>query len=388
MSRAPARVTLVTHYFPQHRGGVELVAGEIAGRLAAAGRLEITWHASATDPAPAERPGLRCVPAPACNVVERRVGLPYPLWSPRALARLVREVRESDVVHLHDFLYLPNLVAWGAARLSRKPVVVTQHVGPIPFRNPALRLLLATANRLLGKLVLGSAARTFFVSQAVLDYFRGFVRFRVPPQSLPNGVDTSVFAFADEARREELRAALRVQRGTPLLLFVGRFVEKKGLPLLREICARLPRARWIFVGWGPHDPANWALPSVEVRGNLPREALVPLYQAADLLVLPSFGEGFPLVVQEAMACGTPALISTETAAGCPAANEVLTHESLDGAGVAERWAARIEALLAADASPAARRTQAAEFARATWSWERCAESYASALLECASERRR
>jgi phosphatidylinositol alpha-1,6-mannosyltransferase len=388
MSRASARVTLVTHYFPQHRGGVELVAGEIASRVAGSGRVDITWHASGTDPAPAERPGLRHLPAATCNVIERRLGLPYPLWSPAALIRLVRGVRDSDIVHLHDFLYLPNLVAWAAARLSRRPVIVTQHIGAIPFRNSALRLLLGAANRVLGKLVLGSAARTFFVSQAVLDYFRGFVRFRSPPLLLPNGVDSSLFVFAEEERRQALRAGLGVERDTPLLLFVGRFVEKKGLPMLHQLCARLPNARWIFIGRGPQDPARWGLRNVQVKGDLPRDALVPLYQAADLLVLPSFGEGFPLVVQEAMACGTPALISTDTAAGCPAAAGVLAHESLAEPAAVERWATRIAALLAGGEAVAARRRQSAEFARSAWSWERCAETYARALLECSQDARR
>lgn len=378
--RTPIRLTLVTHYFPRHGGGVERVALEIASRLARAGSADITWHASATDPAPPDEPGLRCVPVPACNIVERRLGLPSPLWSPAALARLVRAVRASEVVHLHDFLYLPNLVAWAAARCVRRPVIVTQHVGPIPYRNPVLRLILGAANRLLGRLVLGSAAQTFFVSAAVLDYFRGFVRFRSPPLALANGVDTKLFAFADEARRQAVRAALGVARDQPLLLFVGRFVEKKGLPMLRSIAARLPGARWIFVGWGALDPSAWGLRNVTVRSGLGREELVPLYQAADLLVLPSFGEGFPLVVQEAMACGTPALVAAETAAGCPEAAGLLPHESLDGADALARWIARIEALFAA---PPERR-RIADFARDTWSWERCAQGYAQALRACRS----
>lgn len=360
------------------------MAWEIASRLAGTGRASITWYSSNTDRAPADMPGLRCVPANAWNIIERRLGFPFPLWTPSALAKLVRAVRESDVVHLHDILYLPNLIAWAAARLARRPVIITQHIGMIPFRNPVLRTVLAAANRIFGALLLGSAAQTVFVSDVVLNYFARFVRFRRPPLRLPNGVDANVFVPADEERRLELRMRVGV-KGTPLLLFAGRFVDKKGLRLLYRLAQRLPHMRWIFAGWGPLDPSAWALPNVSVQRGLSKEQLVPFYQAADLLVLPSSGEGFPLVVQEAMACGTPALVSEETAAGSPEAAEVLLREAVESAPNAVlRWSARIEALLASPETLGPLRTRVAEFARASWSWEQCAERYAEVLRTCAA----
>jgi len=380
------RVTLVSHYFPAHRGGVESVAWEIAARLASGNEAEITWHSSATDPPPRELPGLHCVPARACNAGERRLGFPYPLWTPPALAALVRAVRDSDVVHLHDCLYLPNLVAFATARLSGRPVIVTQHIGMVPYRNSLLRALLAGANRLLGALVLGAATQTVFVSDTVLRYFQRFVRFRNPPLLVPNGVDATLFSPADPAHRRALRARLGVGPRTPLLLFVGRFVEKKGLPVLRELTERLPHARWIFAGWGPLDPQIWSKPNVSVEHNLTKEQLVPLYQAADLLVLPSVGEGFPLVVQEAMACGTPALVGEETAAGCPGAGDLLLHDRLGFPDTAACWAARIEALFALpETTFEALRIRVAEFARTSWSWEQCARRYAELLRACTNQ---
>jgi glycosyltransferase involved in cell wall biosynthesis len=376
------RVVLVTHYFPSHGGGVEAVAGELASRLAASGKAEIVWYSSDTDAAPPDSPGLRHVPIGAWNIAERRFGFPYPLWSPAGLAKLVRGVRAADAVHLHDCLYLPSLVAWAAARLSRRPVVVTQHIGAIPYRNPLLRVALALANRLLGKLVLGTATQVVFISETVRRYFSGFVRFRSPPPVVPNGVDAERFAPLDEARREALRAALGIGRREPLLLFVGRFVEKKGLHVLRQLAQRSPQARWIFAGWGALDPADWGLANVSARGKLAQEALVPLYQAADLLVLPSVGEGFPLVVQEAMSCGTPALMADDTAAACPAAEGLLLHEPLQGEHEAQRWSARLQALLASPESLAQLRPRVAAFARRHWSWTSCAEHYAGIFAAC------
>jgi glycosyltransferase involved in cell wall biosynthesis len=382
----PVRLTLVTHYFPSHRGGVEAVAWEIASRLASSGTASVAWYSSATDAAPAELPGLRCVPVKACNSIERRLGIPFPLWSPAGLAALVRAVRESDAVHLHDFLYPPNLVAWAAARLSRRPVIVTQHVGMIPYRNPVLRALLAAANRVLGRLVLGSAAQALFVSDVVRQYFEDFVRFRRPPLRVPNGVDVTLFRPADDQRRAMLRKQLAGDAGTSLLLFAGRFVEKKGLALLHRLAHELPRVRWMFAGWGPLDPSQWGLANVSVHRDLAREDLVPLYQAADLLVLPSVGEGFPLVVQEAMACGTPAIVSEETGAGCPEAREVLLCETLTRDDAAARWRTRIAALLSGADTLGSLRPRVAEFARVNWSWDRTAERYSEIVRHAAGAR--
>jgi len=378
----PLRITLVTHYYPAHRGGVERVAGQLAERLARAGVAKIDWHASDCDASPPAAPGLSATPAPGWNALERAMGVPYPLWSPAALRRLVRACSESDVVHLHDCLYFPNVVAFLAARRARRPVLVTQHIGHVPYRNPLLRAAHAAANRLLGALVLGGADQVIFVSESVRAYFLERVRFRTPPLLIENGVDTGIFRPASAAERLERRAKLGIPAGKPLLLFVGRFVEKKGLGVLRELTGRIRHVHWLFAGWGPMDPAAWAQPNVSVLLRLSHEDLAALYQAADLLVLPSVGEGFPLSVQEAMACGTPALVGEDTAAGSPEAGDALLSERVGG-DTAERWAARLQALLGSPEKLEALRPRVAAFAREHWSWERCVATYAELLRTCA-----
>ena len=111
-------------------------------------------------------------------------------------------------------------------------------------------------------------------------------------------------------------------------------------------------------------------------GDLPA-----LYRAADLLVLPSAGEGMPLSIQEAMACGTPALVGAETAAGCPEAGELLPREAVGRADTVERWAARLEEIFARPEALESMRPRVAAFARQQWSWEQCVARYRAVFSE-------
>jgi glycosyltransferase involved in cell wall biosynthesis len=263
-------------------------------------------------------------------------------------------------------------------------VLLTQHIGQVPYRNPVLRGTQRLANRVLGRWMLAAADQVVFESDSVRRYFNRFVRFQRPPALIENGVDDAQFRPASQEQRRSLRAAFGVSARAPLALFLGRFVEKKGLLVLERLTQQLPEVYWIIAGWGPIDPAAWKRPNVKVMYS--PASIVELYQAADLLVLPSVGEGFPLSVQEAMACGTPALVGSETARGSPHASAVLLHEPTGEADTAQRWAARLRSLLQAPGALEALRPRVAAFAREHWSWERCTARYAELLRACARRR--
>lgn len=384
---APRPVVLVTHYFPAHGGGIEIVAGHVAKRLAADGAHAIEWFASDGDPPPSE-PGVKAFPQRAFNGLDRSFGLPFPVWSPVSVGRVLKAIRRCPAVHVHDAIYLANFAAALYAIAAGKRIVVTQHIGLVPYRNIVLRTLLSLANRLIAHAVLKRASATVFVSPVVRNYFERLVGPCERFVDLANGVDGQLFSpLPGSEHRDALRSRLGVDPAKPLFLFVGRYVEKKGLDIVRELAARSPGWHWCLVGAGPINPARWQLTNVETRHSLPQRELVDWYRAADILVLPSVGEGFPLVVQEALSCGLPVAVHTETrdAGGLP--GTVCIAEPVTGVDVAYRWFERLRELLSeSDATRDRRRKACRAFANERWSWEATARRYGELLTEDHDER--
>ena len=383
-----SRLALVSHYYSTHRGGVEKVALELARRLAAAHGWRVTWLASDVDALPQGLPaGVIPVPVPAWNGIERQLGVPWPIWSPGGLRQLWRAIAEADVVQLHDALYFGNAFAWLFARMQGVPVIVTQHVGAIPFRSKLLRAIHALANRTLGRLVLSTSQQVIFISPAVRDEFSRHCNFRSPAAYIPNGVDLAVFHPRGPVAEDPVIAAAR-DSGRRVLLFVGRFVEKKGLPILRELAMAFPSDLWVFAGHGPLDPGAWNLANVLVARGKSGINLAPYYRAADLLVLPSVGEGFPLVVQEAMACGTPVLVGEETAAGCPDAIPLMLVETVGAGETAAHWARLLSAVQQNPRRLCELRPRVASFAHEYWSWDQAAAAYAKLIAALLAENKK
>lgn len=366
------RVVLVTHYYPAHGGGIERVAAQLAAAMAKGG-AEVVWCASETD-APPALPGVQYEPMVTFNAVERASGFPYPLWSPRSLARLARCVRGADAVHVHDAIYAGSLAAAWLARRHARRLIVTQHIGSVPLPAP-LRPLLALANRVGAHCVLQRADAVAFISPAVRRYFEMLTRPSPRFHDVANGVDGAVFrpAAGDPA---ELRRRLGFDPARPLMLFVGRFVPKKRLPVLREMATLRPDWQWCVIGHGPERPDGWGLSQVRVLGSMDQSRLAAYYQAADLLVLPSHGEGFPLVVQEAMACGLPACITAEVASGAVMPPNLWVELPDVPGATAQRGVTEIDEWLARpEAHRRGQRAACAQYAVDNWRWEAAAQAH-------------
>ena len=378
------KIVCITHYFPSRKGGIEAVAFEINRRLTELG-VTVDWFASSSSKLPNPVDGINPHPVKAIELIERLAGIPLPVWLSRDVLDLWSAIRNCDAIHIHDFIYPGSLLGLIFAKFHRKPVILTQHIGYIPYQSPILRGLLFIINRTIGRLALRMASKVVFISNSVEDYFQSFVSFKTPPIYIPNGVDTDIFSPADKNVRLKIRKDLRLPEDARVCLFVGRFVEKKGLKLLAELVQKTPGILWLFAGEGPMHPESWKAKNVKIFEGWRQERLAKLYRAADLLILPSQGEGFPLVIQESFACGTPALVSDETAAGCEKAQSLLFKLPVRGESAIDQWQKRLNEIISDEHLLDARRLAVAEFSHREWSWEKAVETYSQLYLVAPEE---
>lgn len=143
---------------------------------------------------------------------------------------------------------------------------------------------------------------------------------RIHEKIIYNPVDqTDFFTLSKDAARREIKISSR----DPIILYVGALTVRKNVSALIRAIALLKDeeiiARLVVVGHGPLYEELKALSEqigvldqVSFRGWIKHSELLYYYNAADLFALASLGEGFPLVVIEALVCGCPVL-GTETA---------------------------------------------------------------------------
>jgi glycosyltransferase involved in cell wall biosynthesis len=148
-------------------------------------------------------------------------------------------------------------------------------------------------------------------------------RIRIVPYCIDVGAFSSA-ADRGRANRERLRVEFGAVNGESLVLFVGKLINLKNIPILIEALAVLRASgravRLVVVGSGPlagelANMANACLLPVTFVGFVNQSRMPEVYAAADVLVLPSSSETWGLVVNEAFACKLPAIVSDRVGCG-------------------------------------------------------------------------
>lgn len=312
-----AKICLVTHFFPPHIGGIEKVAEEQCKRLSKLG-YQISVLTSKTKNQ-SERciEGIRVVPYPVIGLAER-FGIPYPIPLFKAYKIFTEVIRDCDIVHAHGHPYISSYLAFKIAQKYERPLILTQHNTFIDFQS-SLNILEQFNDWVVGSEVLKDADKVITVSKKTREYVLKLGADRSKISVIYNGVDQNFFCPINKDRS---RKKLGLPKNKIIILTVRRLVYKNGLDTLIESASLLIREYrnllFIVIGNGPDRniiakriKQLGINSNIRLTGFVPEEALPLYYNAADYFVLPSSsGEGLPMVLLEAMACGLPVIATT------------------------------------------------------------------------------
>lgn len=244
---------------------------------------------------------------------------PY-VYSPALGHWLRKHISEFDVVHIHGIYRYPPIAAARAARRSGVPYIMRTHgtLDPFIFNKAERRKLKRLHEHLFDFPALNGAKFIHFTAEDERRLVEP-LGLRARSAIIPVGIDPTPFSVADHDG--EMRKRLGIN-DRPMILFFGRLTPKKGLDIsikaFARVKAKFPDA--VFVIAGP-DNENFT-PNVErwlgesnirdstiLLGMTSGKERIGLLRDADVFVLQSYTENFGISVVEAIAAGTPVVIS-------------------------------------------------------------------------------
>ncbi|MDH3512846.1 MAG: glycosyltransferase [Gammaproteobacteria bacterium] len=285
------------------------------------------------------------------------------LFNKAALLRLELLIKAADVLHLHTPWEITNVQIAAVANRRGIPYVLSAHGmlddWSMAQRSFKKRLYLA----MFGRRLLERAGCVHCTATAEHDQARKwFPRGRA--EEIPLMFDLEPYR---KSPRSQAAGSVvpDAKLGTPMLLFLSRLHYGKGVDVLIKAADLLRRRnqpfRLVIAGSGDQKYMEQLRRSVESRdlesivtfvGSVTGAAKLSLYQAADMLVLPTIHENFGLVIPEALACKTP-VVTTKGVAIWP------ELEKSGGVLIAERTAISIaEAITILLADPERLKTMA------------------------------
>ncbi len=221
------------------------------------------------------------------------------------IQRMKTDGFDFDLIDAH-YYYPDGVAAALVACWFRKPFVITARGSDVnlisQYRIPRVLMRWASSH----------AKASIAVSKALSEALASIGLERSKLMVLRNGVDGDLFSPVPQL---QARNSLGWLPG-PTLISVGNLVENKGHHIAIELLAHLPDFRLVIVGTGARKSALERLGQklgvssrVSFMGRVDQKELAVCYSAADILILASSREGWPNVLLEAMACGTPVVAS-------------------------------------------------------------------------------
>ena len=233
------------------------------------------------------------------------------------LPYLRNNVADFDIIHIHDFRHFQAIAAHHYATKYRIPYVLQAHGAALQLGKTGVKFLF---DMVWGERIIKDADLLLALTAQERDQYRSLGSKEHETRTLANGVDIS--EFIDLPVRGEFRRKHGIRQNKQVILFLSRINRVKGLDLLLDAFNLLQQDLddAILVVVGPDDDGSAIVLQRQVHesglsdkvrfiGPLYQRDKLEAYVDADVYVLPSRYETFPLTVLEAWACGTPLIVT-------------------------------------------------------------------------------
>jgi glycosyltransferase involved in cell wall biosynthesis len=230
--------------------------------------------------------------------------------------KMMSDLKSFDIVHVHEYTTYQNIVVHHFAKKFGVPYVLQVH-GSLPKIGKQARKWIYDA--FFGSTLLRDASKVIALSEIEAEQYKCA---GVPAEKIaivPNGIDLT--EYSDLPSKGSFKKKFGLDKNEKIVLYLGRIHEIKGIDILvrafANILHKLDNVRLVIVG--PDDgyireikvltKALRIEDKVLISGPLYGVAKLEAYVDADVYVLPSRYETFPMTVLEAYACGKPVIAS-------------------------------------------------------------------------------
>lgn len=298
------KILILSHYFIPHPGGIEIIAYNQAKELVKKGHNVTVITSNVSNEKNREKiEGITVIRIKAWNWFEKYFNIPFPLFSLNIFSTLSKEIKKTDIVHIHDIFYISSILPAIYAYLYKKSLYITQHVTIVSYPIKIIEYIQQFVYATFGKLIFKKSKKIITYNSQITEFLIKLGVDKDKIVELQNGVNLKKFVPVKKKEKILLRKKYGIPFDKKVVLFLSRLAPKKGSDILFK--AKDNKYLILFVGSGPISAQMNNIKNVKFLGQVALNETHEIYKLSDIFVLPTTGEVFPLVIQEAMACGLP-----------------------------------------------------------------------------------
>jgi len=307
------KILQVTAFFSPVYGGSAEVPYQLSKELAKRGH-EVTLY---TSDFKLGQEYILSIPEVKIRAFKTWLGLAEFHVTPGIIKKTKEEIRHFDIIHMHNYRTFQNIVMHHFAKKCGVPYVLQAHGSLATFFQKGW--LKRIFDVIWGRRILKDASKLIASTLIEAEQYKSMGISEHKIEIIPNGIDLSEFDNLPE--EGEFRRKYGLGSAQKIILYLGRIHKIKGLALLVKAFADLSKPlrniKLVIVGLddGYLPSLKRLIADLEISdkvlftGPLYGQEKLKAYVDADVYVLPSVYETFPVAVFEACACRTPVVVT-------------------------------------------------------------------------------